>query len=455
MKLKIRHLLPCLFFAIQSSPALLASQPSNNPKNLSTKSSLEQPAGVSESAPRRRVSVQKRKFRRAVRTGLDRLANGEIATLNGMRVGVITNQTGRTTKGKHIADVIAENPKIELVALFAPEHGIRGKAEAGRKVAGNRDPKTGAPIYSLYGATRKPTAKMLRGLDALVFDIQDIGTRFYTYTSTMSLAMEAAAEQGIQFIVLDRPNPIGGRIVEGAVLDPKFKSFIGIHTIPLRHGMTVGELADMFSREGWLKNGVRANLKIVSCRNWQRKMVFSDYGKNWIPPSPNIPNPNTALLYPGVGLVEGLRTFSEGRGTTLPFEVVGAPWLDSALLLAELKKARLKGVDFKLVTFTPVDIPGKATGNKYDKRTCNGIRFIIKNGQSLKAVRLGFHLLTALQKLFPGKINLKEKSFEKLTGQDWVYGALKAGLSADTIIKRWQPELRAFKAKRRKYLIYN
>jgi uncharacterized protein YbbC (DUF1343 family) len=389
-----------------------------------------------------------------VRTGLDRLARGEVDVLDGLRVGVITNQTGVTSAGRHIADVISENPKIKLAALFGPEHGIRGTVEAGYKVDGKIDAQTGAPIYSLYGATRKPAPDMLAGLDALVFDIQDIGARFYTYISTMSLAMEAAAENGLKFIVLDRPNPIGGHIVEGPVLHPELRSFVGIHPIPIRHGMTVGELAKMFNEQGWLANGVKADLHVVPCTGWRRNMIFSDYGKNWIPPSPNIPNPNTALLYPGIGLVETLWSFSEGRGTASPFEQVGAPWLDSAVLISALRAANIKGVDFEPVTFTPVDIPGKATGNKYDRRKCNGVRFILHDAHVLQSVRLGFHLIVALQKHYPNELEIKQRSVERLTGQKWVYEQFLSALPADSIIAQWQPELVAFLKIREKYLLY-
>lgn len=392
--------------------------------------------------------------RNIVRTGLDRLAHGEVAVLDGLRVGVITNQTGVTSAGRHIADVISENPKIKLVALFGPEHGIRGAIEAGYKVNGKIDAQTGAPIYSLYGTTRKPTPEMLAGLDALVFDIQDIGTRFYTYISTMSLAMEAAAENGLKFIVLDRPNPIGGHIVEGPVLDPELKSFVGIHPIPIRHGMTVGELAKMFNEEGWLANGVKVDLHIVPCDGWRRIMIFSDYGKVWIPPSPNIPTPDSAILYAGIGLVETLWNFSEGRGTPLPFEQVGAPWLDSADLISALRIANIEGVDFKPITFTPVDIPGKATGNKFDRRKCNGVRFIIRNGHRLQSVRLGFHLIAALQKHYPNELEIKPRSVERLTGQKWIYEQFLNGIPADSIIAKWQLELDAFLRIREKYLLY-
>lgn len=392
--------------------------------------------------------------RSQVKTGLDRFAAGHFDGLDNLRVGVITNQTSVAADGRHIADIFAQHPSVELVALLGPEHGIRGNAEAGHKVDGATDSKTGVPIYSLYGATRKPNAEMLAGLDALVFDIQDIGTRFYTYISTMSLAMEAAAEAGIKFVVLDRPNPVGGHLVEGPLLDPEHKSFVGIHPIPIRHGMTVGELAMLFNEQGWLANGVKADLHVVRCEGWRRNMIFQDYGQQWIPPSPNIPTPNSAILYSGVGLVETLWSFSEGRGTLEPFEVVGAPWLDSEVLITALREAKIPGVDFEPTTFTPVDIPGKATGNKYDQRTCNGVRFLVTQGHRVPSVRLGFHLITILQKHFPNELEIKQRSVERLTGQSWVYGSLMRCEPADSIIARWQPDLEKFLDLRQKYLLY-
>ena len=389
-----------------------------------------------------------------VRLGSDVLADNGLEFLNGKRVGLITNQTGLTSDGRHVADLLAQNANVELVALMGPEHGIRGDAEAGAKVDGARDAKTGVPIFSLYGQTRKPTPEMLKGLDALVFDIQDIGTRFYTYISTMSLAMEAAAEAGLMFVVLDRPNPIGGHLVEGPVLAPEHKSFVGIHPIPLRHGMTVGELARLFNEEGWLANGVKANLQVVRCEGWRRNMIFRDYGSRWVPPSPNIPTPESALLYPGTGLIETLRTFSEGRGTEQPFEMVGAPWLNSEVLISALTDAGIAGVAFEPATFTPVDIPGKATGNKYDQQLCNGVHFVIQDGHKLPAVRLGFELLVALQKHFPQQLEIKQKSVERLTGQSWIYESLLRGVTADTIAAKWQDDLDKFMQVRSKYLLY-
>ncbi len=388
-----------------------------------------------------------------VMTGLDRVAAGEIEWFKGRRIGIITNHTGVTQDGRHIADVFHSIAEAELVALFGPEHGIRGQAEAGAKVADTLDQKTGVPVYSLYGKTRKPTPQMLSGVTMLVFDIQDIGARFYTYISTMSLAMVAAAEQGIPFVVLDRPNPIGGHVVEGPVLDLRFRSFVGMHPIALRHGMTVGEVARMINEEGWLKNGLRADLKIVEVRGWRRDMVFSDYGKNWIAPSPNIPNFNAALLYPGMGLLEATNV-SEGRGTRRPFETVGAPWMDAAAILNHLRDAPFPGLQVDTLTFTPMDLPGMATNPKYKGESCYGLRLRVTHPKTFRSVLWGFRLLTLLQANHPERFRMNQARLNRMAGQEWIYKAILQGESAEHLQQRWQQDLQAFLQIRQNYLIY-
>ncbi len=390
----------------------------------------------------------------AVLTGADRVAAGEKALLVGKRVGLITNHTGVTRDGRHIADVLHEDRQIDLAALFGPEHGIRGRAEAGERVESDIDAATGLRVFSLYGQTRKPTPDMLDGLDVLVFDIQDIGTRFYTYISTMSLAMEAAAEKGIPFVVLDRPNPIGGVVVEGPVLDPELRSFVGIHPIPLRHGMTVGELARMFNEEGWLKNGVRAKLHVIPMHGWKRRMLYDETGLKWIAPSPNMPSLQTALLYPGMGLLEATN-FSEGRGTDRPFEMVGAPWLDSEGVIHELRVQFGDEIEFQPVTFVPKDIPGKATNPKYEGEICQGIRFAVRDGHRLQAVKLGLALILALQKHHADAFQIHDRRMHLMSGQHWVAEALKQVGTVDELISRWQPDVEQFLQLRSKYLLYD
>ncbi|MHC4745057.1 MAG: exo-beta-N-acetylmuramidase NamZ family protein, partial [Planctomycetota bacterium] len=272
----------------------------------------------------------------AVKTGLDNIASYH-EMFRGKRVGIITNHTGCNSAGRHITDVFAEMEGVKVTALFGPEHGIKGSKAAGEKIDSEAGEAEDIPVYSLYGKTLKPTPEMLKNVDVLVFDIQDVGARFYTYTYTMSLAMEAAAENRKRFVVLDRPNPINGLTVEGSVLEPRFASFVGLYPIPVRHGMTVGELALMFNRQGWLKGGVRADLVVVSVGSWRRGDWYDKTGLRFIKPSPNMTDLNTAIVYPGLCLLEGTNV-SEGRGTRKPFLQFGAPWIDAGELAARLNK---------------------------------------------------------------------------------------------------------------------
>ena len=274
----------------------------------------------------------------AFATGADLLVASGFAALAGKRVGLITNQTG-LVGGEHLADLLSKAPGLKLAAIFAPEHGFRGKAEAGASVRGGVDAKTGVPIFSLYGATRKPTQVMLRNVDVLVFDIQDVGARFYTYISTMGLAMQAAAAARIPFVVLDRPNPLGGEYVSGFVLEPSLRSFVGQYPIPIVHGLTVGELARMIKGEGWLEGLGALELSVVEMQGWRRSMRWPQTERAWVATSPNIPTFESALVYPGIGIV-GEAEVSEGRGTPTPFSLFAAPWLDAARTAAQAECAR-------------------------------------------------------------------------------------------------------------------
>ncbi|KAA3619623.1 MAG: DUF1343 domain-containing protein [Calditrichaeota bacterium] len=391
-------------------------------------------------------------FAGQAKTGLDVLKANEFKSLHGLRIGVITNQTAVDFHGTHIIELFKANENVQLTAIFGPEHGVFGKAEAGKKIASTTD-STKIPVYSLYGITRSPTADMFKNIDALVFDIQDVGTRFYTYISTMCKTMEAAAEFGVKYIVLDRPNPIGGLIVEGPVLDPELKSFVGIQPIALRHAMTVGELATMFNEEGWLQAGKKVDLTIIKMQDWQRHMHFEDTGLSWIPPSPNMPTTQTALLYCGMGLIEGTN-FSEGRGTRAPFQKVGAPWLDANILIARLKEQNIQGIRLKPVRFTPIDIPGMATNNKYSGEICQGIEVSILDAANFKSVEFGFKLLTSLQELYPQHFELKPRRLNKLSGQNWVANAIKDGRTSEQMIASSQGDLHKFEKIRKKYLLY-
>ena len=282
-----------------------------------------------------------------VLTGVDVLQGEQFKSLKGLRVGLITNHTGLTRDGKSTVQILNDAPEVNLKTLFSPEHGFAGKLDVS-KIGDSTDQKTGLKIFSLYGKTRTPTPESLQDLDVLVFDIQDVGARFYTYISTMGNAMRAAKQQGIRFVVLDRPNPINGMIFSGPVLDEGSQSFVGFHRIPVRHGMTAGELARMFNKE--MKIG--ADLQVIRMQNWKREMYYDETGLTWVNPSPNMRSLNEAVLYPGIGLLE-TTNLSVGRGTDTPFEWIGAPWLDGVQLARELNRSGLPGIRFVRVQFTP------------------------------------------------------------------------------------------------------
>ena len=287
----------------------------------------------------------------SVQTGLDRVT-AHRALFQGKRVGVIANHTAYDSQGTFIVDVFREMPGVQVVALFSPEHGLYGTADAGASIDSQTDPASGLPVRSLYGQTRKPTPDMLRDLDLLVFDIQDIGARFYTYVYTMSLVMEAAAEQGKAFVVLDRPNPIDGRTLEGPILESQFATFVGLYPIPVRHGMTAGELARLFNGQGWLANGTQVDLAVVPMQGWQRDIWYDQTELTFRKPSPNMPDLQTATVYPGLCLLEGTNV-SEGRGTPRPFRQFGAPWLDSKAATASSRSGPASSSSTNSIAWTP------------------------------------------------------------------------------------------------------
>lgn len=390
--------------------------------------------------------------RNRVRTGLDRIEEYR-SLLDGKRIGIITNHTAVNTRGKHITDVFFSMDNVEVVALFGPEHGIRGDEAAGGDIPDEEHPTHNIPVYSLYGKTQKPTDAMLKNIDALVYDIQDIGARFYTYVSTMALAMEAAAENGIHFIVLDRPNPIGGRIVEGNLLAPEFASFVGMYPIPVRHGLTAGELATMFNAEGWLAGGVRAELTVIECRDWVRHRWFDETGLTWIQTSPNMPTLDVATVYPGTCLFEGTNV-SEGRGTDTPFLQIGAPWLDPYSVLTELEKMHLPGVEFKANVFTPVSIPGKAPHPKYEGEMCRGIRLMVLDRETYRSYDTGIGLLIAIKRVHPELLAWREGHFDRLCGTDRIRKMILDRASLSEIEDTWLEEYETFLQMREKYLLY-
>lgn len=381
-----------------------------------------------------------------VRTGLDVLVEKDLALLRGKTVGIVTNHTARTREGRHIVDVLHAASGVHVAALFGPEHGIRGDVPDGTEILSQREPKTEIPIWSLYGETRKPTPEMLQGIDTLLYDIQDVGARFYTFISTLFLCAEAAFEQGIEIVVLDRPNPITGTKIEGPLLDRKFASFVGIYSLPIRHGMTVGELARLFTDEG---NG----LTVVPMEGWQRAMWFDQTGLTWIPPSPNMPSLSSATVYPGTCLVEGTNV-SEGRGSPRPFQYIGAPWLNGNRLSQALNASDLPGVRFEPISFTPVAIPAVASRPKYRNQTCGGVCLDVTHRDEFDAVRTGLHLLSAIHRLHPRDFSWRADCFDKLSGTDQIRLAIVEGRDLDEIIQSGQGDLERFEKMRRKVLLY-
>jgi len=381
--------------------------------------------------------------------GLDVLVGEEFARLRGKRVGLVANHTARDRRGRHAADLLASAEGVTLAAIFAPEHGYRG-VETGA-VADGKDDRTGAPVFSLYGETRKPTPAMLSGIDLLVFDIQDVGARFYTYISTMARAMEAAAEAGIPFVVLDRPNPIGGEVVEGPVLDPGQRSFVGIHPIALRHGMTVGELASLFAAE--FLEGKRLDLAVVRVEGWRRAQRYDECDLPWIVPSPNMTDLETALVYPGLCLLEGTNV-SEGRGTDSPFLVVGAPWIDGERLARALSKAGVAGVSFEATSFTPRSLPGRAPKPRFEGERCSGVRVRVTDPAAMRAVELAVRFLCAVRDLHPGSLRLEPRSFDRLAGAPWLREAIEAGKAPAEILPRIAEEAAGFERERAPFLLY-
>ena len=381
-----------------------------------------------------------------VKVGLDVLFEEQRALIRGKCVGLVTNQTGVDGQLRSNVALFAAQQESQLVALFGPEHGIWGNAQDAVVIPSTTDVQRRIPIYSLYGETRKPTQEMLTGIDVLVYDIQDIGARFYTYISTLLLAMEAATEHAVDFIVLDRPNPIRGDRLEGNLLQPAFKSFVGSHPIPIRHGMTVGELASFFKAE--LNLGVR--LQIVPIRGWSRSMWYDQIGLVWVPPSPNMPTIDTAMLYPGTCFIEGTN-LSEGRGTTKPFEWIGAPWIDADAWAGTLNSLEMPGVRFRPVHFTPAF-------SKYADEQCHGVCVHVINRDTAKPIEIGLHLITTLQVGYRDHFEFRQNRgrffFDLLAGTDQLRLALSEGQSPTEIVQNWCAELQAFENRRAQHLLY-
>lgn len=388
-----------------------------------------------------------------VKTGADLLFRQYFHLIDGKRVGLVTNHTALLSDGTHLADAIFKNSRTKLVALFGPEHGIRGDAPDGKSIQAGRDAKTGVPVYSLYGATNKPTAEMLKDVDVLVFDIQDVGVRFYTYVSTMSYAMEAAAEHKIPFVVLDRPDPIRGVWVEGFVREDSLRSFVGLQPIPIAYGMTIGELAEMFNGEGWLKDGVKASLTVVKMEGWKRTMWYDQTGLRWVKPSPSMATLRTAIVYPGTCFIEGTN-LSEGRGTDHPFEYIGAPFIDGRRWADALNSSGLKGVQFEPVDFTPQSLKNITIHPKYEGTKCSGIYVDVTDRDIYEPVKAGIYILSTAKKLFPDSLKWRGRYLDLLSGTGRLRPAIDAGVSPDRIVGMWKGEIEKFEQIRKRYLLY-
>ncbi len=381
-----------------------------------------------------------------MQTGLDRFIVDGLPDVDGKRVGLITNPTGVDGRLRSTVDLLWRRGRVRLVALFGPEHGILGTAQAGEKTASSLDQRTGLRVHSLYGATLRPTAEMLEGLDALIFDMQDVGARYATYLATLVYAQQAAANAGLPMVIFDRPNPITGAHVEGNTLEPAFASFVGVHPIPARHGLTVGELARMFAAEqGWPQPIV------AQMRGWERGQWFDKTDLPWVQPSPNLPTLDAVTLYPGTCLIEG-SNLSEGRGTTRPFEMVGAPWLDAFALAEELERREFPGVTFRPLTFTP-------TVSKHAGIACHGVQAHITDRDALRPVKLGVHLLDAMRRLAPDRFEWWQGAdgryfIDLLLGSDAPRRALDRGLPVEELTQQWDSDAMAFIERSQRYRLY-
>ena len=371
-------------------------------------------------------------------TGIDVLETRKFAPLAGKRIGLITNQTGIDRNRQSTIDLLAHAPGVKLVALFSPEHGIRGTLD--KRIPSAKNAATGLPVYSLYGETLRPTDAMLAGLDALVFDIQDAGVRFYTYITTMGYAMEAAASHHLAFYVLDRPDPLGGERVEGPMLDLDRLNFVGYFPMPVRAGMTLGELAQMFNAE----NKIGCDLHVIRMQNWRRSDWYDETGLPWVNPSPNLRSATAGIMYPGLEILQA-GGVSVGRGTNHPLEVVGAPWIRGEVLAAYLNRRAIAGVRFEPEKFTP-------ESGLYKGQHCDGVRAALTDRDALQPMRMGIELALALGKLYPGKF-APAKMIE-LVGNSATIKQLAAEEDAAAIVASWNHDLDIFRKMRAKYLLY-
>jgi uncharacterized protein YbbC (DUF1343 family) len=386
-----------------------------------------------------------------MRTGLDVLRDQEWAPLRGLRVGLVCHPASVDSELRHAADLLAGAPGVRLAALFGPEHGFHGQAQDLIGVTDDRDVLSGLRVHSLYGDTfdsLRPAEEQLRGLDALVIDLQDVGSRYYTFQATMLFCLEVASGRDLKVFVLDRPNPLGGEAVEGPMLRPGFESFVGIHPLPTRHGLTVGELARLYRTE----RGLAVDLDVIPCDGWRRDLDFERTGLPWVLPSPNMPTVETAFVYPGQCLIEGTN-LSEGRGTTRPFELCGAPWIDPRTLVRRLEREELPGVRFRPAWFRP-------TFQKFAGRDCGGVQLHVTERESFRPVRTGLAVLAAMRELSGEHFAWRSETYEfvadkpaidLLFGSDRERRGLESGVPVRELARAWEPEEEAFRQRRLEY----
>jgi uncharacterized protein YbbC (DUF1343 family) len=388
-----------------------------------------------------------------MKIGLEVLLESRLNLLDGLRVGLIVNPASINSRFEHAADLFYQEGRINLASLFGPQHGIRGETQDDMiEWQTFRDKRTGLPAYSLYGETRKPSAEMLSDVDALAFDVQDVGTRVYTFIYTMALAMEAARECGKKFVVLDRPNPINGIQIEGNIHETEFRSFVGMFPLPMRHAMTVAELALMFNSEF----EIGCELEVVQMQGWRRAMWYEETRLPWVMPSPNIPAVETAVVYPGCVMIEGT-TVSEGRGTTRPFEMIGAPYIEPHELIERLKKEQLPGVIFRPLHFEP-------TFHKFKGELCGGIQIHVTDRREFKPVITGIAITKAIRHLYPDDFSWKQPPYEYervklpfdvINGSASLRGQIEADMPLDEIEESWRESLDDFSERRKSYLLYD
>ncbi|MBI5567577.1 MAG: DUF1343 domain-containing protein [Chloroflexi bacterium] len=377
-----------------------------------------------------------------VEPGLDRLLGDAARVLAGQRIGLVTSASSVTRALTPTRDALLD-AGVQIVALFGPEHGFSATVADAEPVPSGRDRRSGLPIYSLFGDVYKPTPAMLDNIDALVYDLQDVGVRFYTFTTTLAFLLEACAEHHLPLIVLDRPNPITGLLIEGPLIEPAQQSFLGHGPLPLRYGLTLGELAIFYDRE----LNIGAPLQVVTMRGWSRAQWYDETDLVWVPPSPGMPHFDTTVVYPGTCLIEGTNV-TEGRGTPLPFEIIGAPWIDGEALAAELNALRLEGVRFRAIEFTPSEW-------KYPHQLCEGVQVHVTAREALRPVTMGLHLIRTLGDMYPAQFAWRAEHFDSLIGNTSTREQLERGVKVDAITTAWEDEQAAFRSRSRAYWLYD